>query len=183
MTYFVRDISIYEFKDTYKESIRKHLKAVMIQYHNQFWYIMDVVPLFTDTGMVWDIYLKDRKYDSMEKVTVNENQTFGYSQLSKTFFFVEPEPETQTITDLEEIKQTLRADTILDVTVSGVPMKLIRVQEIAKGILFFVFQDEEKNKRYYYNRPAIKLRIVTDPNAEIGTKKYLLDHIKAMHID
>ena len=70
---------------------------------------------------------------------------------------------------------------ILDVTVSGVPMKLIRVQEIAKGVLFFVFQDEEKNKRYYYNRPAIKLRIVTD--SETGEQKYLLDHIKAMYID
>lgn len=60
-------------------------------------------------------------------------------------------------------------------------MKLIRVQEIAKGVLFFVFQDEEKNKRYYYNRPAIKLRIVTDPTT--GEQKYLLDHIKAMYID
>ena len=181
MTYFISDISIYELDNTYKESIRKHLKAVMIQYRNQFWYIMDIVPLFTDSGMVLDIYLKDRKYDSMEKVTVDDKQTFGYSQLSKTFFFVESEPETQEIKDLEEIKQTLRADTILDVTVSGVPMRLIRVQEIAKGVLFFVFQDEEKNKRYYYARRTTKLRIVTD--SETGEKKYLLDHVKAMHID
>jgi len=36
-------------------------------------------------------------------------------------------------------------------------------------------------KRYYYNRPATKLRIVTD--SETGEQKYLLDHIKAMHID
>lgn len=105
-------------------------------------------------------------------------QKFLYNPISGSWSLDDP---TQEIKDLEEIKQTLRADTILDVTVSGVPMKLIRVQEIAKGVLFFVFQDEEKNKRYYYNRPAIKLRIVTD--SETGEQKYLLDHIKAMHID
>ena len=114
----------------------------------------------------------------MTRLNFNRDQKFLYNPISGSWSLDDP---TQEIKDLEEIKQTLRADAILDVTVSGVPMKLIRVQEIANGVLFFVFQDEEKNKRYYYNRPAIKLRIVTD--SETGEQKYLLDHIKAMHID
>lgn len=68
-----------------------------------------------------------------------------------------------------------------EVTVSGVPMKMIRVMNIAADILFFVFKDENDAYRYYYARKGTKLRIVTD--ADTHEVKYLLDHVKAMHID
>ena len=126
----------------------------------------------------WFIYLKRQECDFMTRLHFDRDQKFIFNPLSNSWSLDDP---TQEIKDLEEIKQALRADAILDVTVSGVPMRLIRVQEIAKGVLFFVFQDEEKNKRYYYARRTTKLRIVTD--SETGEKKYLLDHVKAMNID
>lgn len=174
-------INIYTFERTYKEEIRVNLKSVLIQYRNTFWYIMDIVPMFVKDGMVWDIFLKDRKYDSMVKVTVDDRQTFGYSALSNTYYFEASVPEVKQYTELEDIKQQLKADGVSEVIVAGVPMRLIRVQEIAKGILFFVFQDKDKEKRYYHANKGTKLRVITDVKED--TVEYCLDHIKAMHID
>lgn len=175
------NISIYAFEKTYKEEIRVNLRPVLIQYRNTFWYIMNIVPMFVKDGMVWDIFLKDRKYDSMMKVTVADRQTFGYSALSKTYYFEASVPEVKQFTELEEIKNQLKSDGVFEVIVAGVPMRLIRVQEIAKGILFFVFQDKEKEKRYYHANKGTKLRVITDVKED--TVEYCLDHVKAMHID
>lgn len=174
-------ISIYTFEKTYKHEIRANLRPVYMQYRNTFWYVMSVVPLFTDDGLIWDIYLKDRKYDSMVKVTANEKTTFGFSHLTNTFFFNTIEPKVKTVIDLEEIKQELKKDDVSEVIVAGVPMRFAGVREIAKGVLFFIFQDLEKEKRYYYARSTTKLRIITDVTQD--TVEYRLDHIKAMHID
>lgn len=174
-------INIYTFERTYKEEIRVNLKPVLIQYQNTFWYIMNIVPMFVKDGMVWDIFLKDRKYDSMVKVTVDDRQTFGYSPLSKTYYFEASVPEVKQYTELEDIKQQLKQDGVFEVIVAGVPMKLVRVQEVAKGVLFFVFQDKDKEKRYYHANKGTKLRVITDVKED--TVEYCLDHIKAMHID
>lgn len=174
-------INIYTFERTYKEEIRVNLKPVLIQYRNTFWYIMNIVPMFVKDGMVWDIFLKDRKYDSMVKVTVDDRQTFGYSALSKTYYFEASVPEVKQYTELEDIKQQLKQDGVFEVIVAGVPMKLVRVQEVAKGVLFFVFQDKDKEKRYYHSNKGTKLRVITDVKED--TAEYCLDHIKAMHID
>lgn len=174
-------INIYTFERTYKEEIRVNLKPVLIQYRNTFWYIMNIVPMFVKDGMVWDIFLKDRKYDSMVKVTVDDRQTFGYSALSKTYYFEASVPEAKQYTELEDIKQQLKQDGVFEVIVAGVPMKLVRVQEVAKGVLFFVFQDKDKEKRYYHANKGTKLRVITDVKED--TVEYCLDHIKAMHID
>lgn len=174
-------INIYTFERTYKEEIRVNLKPVLIQYRNTFWYIMNIVPMFVKDGMVWDIFLKDRKYDSMVKVTVDDRQTFGYSALSKTYYFEASVPEVKQYTELEDIKQQLKQDGVFEVIVAGVPMKLVRVQEVAKGVLFFVFQDKDKEKRYYHANKGTKLRVITDVKED--TVEYCLDHVKAMHID
>lgn len=174
-------INIYTFERTYKEEIRVNLKPVLIQYRDTFWYIMNIVPMFVKDGMVWDIFLKDRKYDSMVKVTVDDRQTFGYSALSKTYYFGASVPEVKQYTELEDIKQQLKQDGVFEVIVAGVPMKLVRVQEVAKGVLFFVFQDKDKEKRYYHANKGTKLRVITDVKED--TVEYCLDHIKAMHID
>lgn len=168
--------SVSDFEELYIDQTFRKMTPVAFTHNNQSWTVMGLELASAETG--WFIYLKRRDSDFMNRLDFNRDQKFLYNPISGSWSLDDP---TQEIKDLEEIKQTLRADTILDVTVSGVPMQLIRVQEIAKGVLFFVFQDEEKNKRYYYNRPAIKLRIVTDPTT--GEQKYLLDHIKAMHID
>lgn len=174
-------INIYTFERTYKEEIRVNLKPVLIQYRNTFWYIMNIVPMFVKDGMVWDIFLKDRKYDSMVKVTVDDRQTFGYSALSKAYYFEASVPEVKQYTELEDIKQQLKQDGVFEVIVAGVPMKLVRVQAVAKGVLFFVFQDKDKEKRYYHANKGTKLRVITDVKED--TVEYCLDHIKAMHID
>ena len=99
-------INIYTFERTYKEEIRVNLKPVLIQYRNTFWYIMNIVPMFVKDGMVWDIFLKDRKYDSMVKVTVDDRQTFGYSALSKTYYFEASVPEVKQYTGDYEVDVT-----------------------------------------------------------------------------
>lgn len=122
-----------------------------------------------------------RKCDSMMKVTVDDRQTFGYSALSKTYYFEASIPEIKQFTELEDIEQQLKADGVSEVIVAGVPMRLIRVREIAKDVLFFVFQDKDKEKRYYHANKGTKLRIITDIKED--TVEYCLDHVRAMHID
>lgn len=171
-------INVNDFFEIWNNTTFIKLTPVIFLHRSEFWHVMGLEFNSSRDEGPWFIYLKRRDSDFMTRIAFDGDQKFIFNPLSESWSLDDP---TQEITDLEEIKQTLRADAILDVTVSGVPMKLIRVQEIAKGVLFFVFQDEEKNKRYYYNRPAIKLRIVTDPTT--GEQKYLLDHVKAMHID
>lgn len=168
--------SVSNFDELYIDQTFRKMTPVTFTHNNQSWTVMGLELASAETG--WFIYLKRRDNDFMTRLNFNRDQKFLYNPISGSWSLDDP---TQEIKDLEEIKQTLRADAILDVTVSGVPMKLIRVQEIAKGVLFFAFQDEEKNKRYYYARRTTKLRIVTDPTT--GEQKYFLDHIKAMYID
>lgn len=167
-----------QFDQLWLDQTFQKLHPVIVNHDGKFWHVMGLKLDVDADGSFWGLYLKRQDSDFMKEIRMPLTQKFIYNPISGSWSLDDP---TQEIKDLEEIKQTLRADAILDVTVSGVPMKLIRVQEIAKGVLFFVFQDEEKNKRYYYNRPAIKLRIVTD--SKTGEQKYLLDHIKAMYID
>lgn len=172
-----KKFSVSAFDEHFIDQTFRRLTPVIFRHFDHFWIVMGLELAASEEAERF-IYLKRQNGEGMTRVHFTKDQKFLYNPLSNSWSLEDP---TQEITDLEEIKQTLRADAILDVTVSGVPMKLIRVQEIAKGVLFFVFQDEEKNKRYYYNRPAAKLRIVTDPTT--GEQKYLLDHIKAMYID
>ena len=145
-----------------------------------FWHVMGMEP--TDAEMdgnkVWYLYLKRQDKDFMIRVDFSGDQKFIFNPLSDSWSLDNPTAE---ITDLEEIKKELKSDEVSEVVVSGVPMRLVRVQEIAKGVLFFVFLDTAEKRRYYYARHTTKLRIVE--NAESGRKEYLLDHIKAMHID
>ena len=171
-------VNVNDFFEIWNNTTFIKLTPVIFLHRSEFWHVMGLEFNSSRDEGPWFIYLKRQDSDFMTRLHFDRNQKFIFNPLSNSWSL---DDQTQEIKDLEEIKQTLRADAILDVTVSGVPMKLIRVQEIAKGVLFFVFQDDEKNKRYYHNRPAIKLRIVTD--SETGEQKYLLDHIKAMHID
>lgn len=169
--------SISSFEELYISQTFRKMTPVIFLHKGRFWHVMGL-ELAGSEEADWFIYLKRRECDFMTRVPFALDQKFIFNPLSNSWSLDDP---TQEITDLEEIKKTLKSDEVSEVFVSGVPMRLIRVQEIAKGVLFFVFQDEEKNKRYYHNRPAIKLRIVTD--SETGEQKYLLDHIKAMYID
>ena len=155
-----------------------HLRPVIILEQGKFWHVMGIELSLDDGESCCFLYLKRQEGDFMTRITIPTTQRFIYNPISNSWSLDDP---TEEITDLEKIKQTLRAESLVEVTVSGVPMKLVRVQEVAKGVLFFVFQDEEENRRYYYARRTTKLRIVTD--RETCEKKYLLDHVKAMHID
>lgn len=166
-----------DFEELYISQTFRKMTPVIFLHEEGFWHVMGLELAASEEGE-WFIYLKRQECDFMTRLSFTRDQKFLYNPLSGSWSLDDP---TEEITDLEQIKQALKSDEVSEVIVSGVPMRLIRVQEIAKGVLFFVFQDEEKNKRYYHNRPAIKLRIVTD--SETGEKKYLLDHIKAMHID
>ena len=145
-----------------------------------FWNVMGMEPTDAEVNgnKVWYLYLKRQDKDFMIRVDFPSDQKFVFNPLSDSWSLDDP---TQEITDLEQIKKELKSDEVSEVIVSGVPMRLIRVQEIAKGVLFFVFLDTSETRRYYYARHTTKLRIVE--NAESGRKEYLLDHVKAMHID
>lgn len=170
-------INVSDFEELYLSKTFRNLTPVIFLHEGRFWHVMGL-ELAASSEAEWFIYLKRQECDFMTRLSFTRDQKFIFNPLSDSWSLDDPTVE---ITDLEQIKKALKSDEVSEVIVSGVPMRLIRVQEIAKGVLFFVFQDEEKNKRYYYNRPAIKLRIVTD--SETGEQKYLLDHIKAMHID
>ena len=171
-------INLEQFDQIWLDQTFQKLHPVIVNHDGKFWHVMGLKLDVDADGSFWGLYLKRQDSDFMKEIRMPLTQKFIYNPISGSWSLDDP---TQEIKDLEGIKQTLRADAILDVTVSGVPMKLIRVQEIAKGVLFFVFQDEEKNKRYYYARRTTKLRIVT--NLTTGEQKYFLDHVKAMHID
>lgn len=170
-------INIGDFEELYLSKTFRNLTPVIFLHEGRFWHVMGLELAASEEGE-WFIYLKRRDCDFMTRLSFTRDQKFIFNPLSDSWSLDDP---TQEIKDLEQIKKALKSDEVSEVIVSGVPMRLIRVQEIAKEVLFFVFLDTAEKRRYYYARHTTKLRIVT--NAENGNKEYLLDHIKAMHID
>lgn len=171
----VNEFNAFRINETFQ-----HLHPVIFLRAGYFWNVMGMEPTDAEVNgnKVWYLYLKRQDRDFMIRVDFSGDQKFIFNPLSDSWSLDNP---TQEITDLEQIKKSLKSDEVFEVIVSGVPMRLVRVQEIAKGVLFFVFLDTSESRRYYYARHTTKLRIVE--NAESGRKEYLLDHIKAMHID
>ena len=168
---------ISDFDELYINQTFRKMTPVIFLHEGRFWHVMGL-ELAASNEAEWFIYLKRQESDFMIRVPFARDQKFLYNPLSNSWSLDDP---TQEIKDLEEIKKALKSDEVSEVIVSGVPMRLIRVQEIAKGVLFFVFLDTAEKRRYYYARHTTKLRIVE--NRENGNREYLLDHIKAMHID
>lgn len=169
--------SVSDFDELYIDQTFRKMTPVIFLHEGRFWHVMGL-ELAASNEAEWFIYLKRQEGDFMTRIPFTRDQKFLYNPLSNSWILDDP---TQEITDLEGIKKALKSEDVSEVVVSGVPMRLVRVQEIAKGVLFFVFLDTSESRRYYYARRTTKLRIVT--NTENGNKEYLLDHIKAMHID
>lgn len=170
-------INLEQFEEIFISDTFRHLKPVIVLHQEKFWHMMGL-ELAGSEEADWFIYLKRQDSDFMTRIPMPRTQKFIFNPLSNSWSLDAP---TEEITELEKIKVILKGEPIREVVVSGVPMKLVRVQEIARGVLFFVFMDEEEKRRYYYARRTTKLRIVTD--SETREKRYLLDHVKAMHID
>lgn len=169
--------NVCDFEELYLSKTFRNLTPVIFLHEGRFWHVMGL-ELAASNEAEWFIYLKRQECDFMTRLSFDQDQKFIFNPLSNSWSLDDP---TKEIKDLEEIKKALKSDEVSEVIVSGVPMRLVRVQEIAKGVLFFVFLDTAEKRRYYYARRTTKLRIVTD--SETGEQKYLLDHIKAMHID
>ena len=170
-------INVSDFEELYISQTFRKMTPVIFLHEGRFWHVMGLELAASEEGE-WFIYLKRQECDFMTRLSFDRDQKFIFNPLSNSWSLDDP---TEEITDLERIKKALKSDEVSEVIVSGVPMRLVRVQEIAKGVLFFVFLDTAEKRRYYYARRTTKLRIVT--NAENGNKEYRLDHIKAMHID
>lgn len=170
-------IDLEQFEDIWISDTFRKLKPVIILHQEKFWHVMGL-ELAGEEDSGWYVYLKRQDSDFMTRIAMPPTQKFIYNPLSNSWSLDAP---TEEITDLQQIKVILKGEPIHEVVVSGVPMRLVRVQEIARGVLFFVFMDEDEKKRYYYARRTTKLRIVTNPDTL--SKEYLLDHVKAMHID
>lgn len=169
--------SISSFEELYLDQTFRKMTPVIFLHEGRFWHVMGL-ELAASEEAEWFIYLKRQECDLMTRVRFTRDQKFIFNPLSNSWSLDDP---TMEITDLEQIKKALKSDEVSEVIVSGVPMRLVRVQEIAKGVLFFVFLDTSEARRYYYARRTTKLRIVS--NIENENREYLLDHIKAMHID
>ena len=167
-----------QFDELWLDQTFQKLHPVIVNHDGKFWHVMGLKLDVDADGSFWGLYLKRQDSDFMKEIRMPLTQKFIYNPISGSWSLDDP---TQEITDLEGIKKSLKSNEVSEVIVSGVPMRLIRVQEIAKGVLFFVFLDTSESRRYYYARSTTKLRIVE--NAESGRKEYLLDHIKAMYID
>lgn len=167
-----------QFDQLWLDQTFQKLHPVIVNHDGKFWHVMGLKLDVDADGSFWGLYLKRQDSDFMKEIRMPLTQKFIFNPLSDSWSLDNP---TEEITDLEGIKKALKSDEVSEVIVSGVPMRLIRVQEIAKGVLFFVFLDTAEKRRYYYARRTTKLRIVE--NAESGRKEYLLDHVKAMHID
>lgn len=174
----IKRINLEQFEEIWISDTFSHLTPVIVNYACKFWHVMGLELANDEEDAVWYIYLKRQDSDFMTRIKIPRTQKFIYNSVSNSWSLDDP---TEEITDLEKIKQILRAESLVKVIVVGIPMNLIRVQEIAKGVLFFVFQDEENQKRYYYASKSTKLRVVTDMNTR--EVKYLLDHVKAIHVD
>ena len=170
-------IGISDFEELYLSKTFRNLTPVIFLHEGRFWHVMGFELAAFKEGK-WFIYLKRQECDFMTRLSFTRDQKFLYNPRSNSWTLDDP---TEEITDIIEIKRRLTQEDVHEVVVSGVPMKLVRVQFMASQLLIMVFLDEDEKKRYYYNRPAIKLRIVTD--SETGEQKYLLDHVKAMYID
>lgn len=170
-------INLEQFDEIFISDTFRHLKPVIVLHQEKFWHVMGL-ELSGSEEADWFIYLKRQDSDFMTRLLMPMTQKFIFNPLSNSWSLDAP---TEEITDLQRIKVILKGEPIHEVVVSGVPMRLVRVQEIARGVLFFVFLDEDEKKRYYYARRTTKLRIVTNPDTL--RKDYLLDHVKAMHID
>lgn len=167
-----------QFDRLWLDQTFQKLHPVIVNHDSNFWHVMGLKLDVDADGSFGGLYLKRQDSDFMKEIRMPLTQKFIYNPISGSWSLDDP---TQEITDLEQIKKSLKSEDVSEVIVSGVPMRLIRVQEIAKGVLFFVFLDTSEARRYYYAKHTTKLRIVT--NAENGNKGYLLDHIKAMYID
>lgn len=171
-------IDLNQFEEIWISDTFRKLKPVIVLHQEKFWHVMGLELNSYDGESCWYIYLKRQDSDFMTRIRMPLTQKFIFNPLSSSWSLDAP---TEEITDLEKIKKVLKSDEVSEVIVSGVPMRLVRVQEIAKGVLFFVFLDTAEKRRYYYARRTTKLRIVE--NAESGRKEYRLDHVKAMYID
>ena len=171
-------VNVNDFFEIWNNTTFIKLTPVIFLHRSEFWHVMGLEFNSARDESPWFIYLKRQDSDFMIRVDFTSDQKFIFNPLSDSWSLDDPTVE---ITDLEQIKKALKSEDVSEVVVSGVPMRLVRVQEIAKGVLFFVFLDMSEARRYYYARRTTKLRIVTD--SETGEQKYLLDHIKAMHID
>jgi hypothetical protein len=171
-------ISLEDFDELFISDTFRHLKPVIFLHQEKFWNVMGM-ELGVDEDAGWWIYLKRQDSDFMTRIRMPLTQKFIYNPLSNSWSF---DDHTEEFTDLGQIKHKLRTDVPDEVFVSGSPMKFIRVKEIAQGVLFFLFVDEDEDCRYYYSKQgSTKLRIVT--NQETLKTEYRLDHVKAMHID
>lgn len=169
-------ISLEDFGELFISDTFRHLKPVIFLHQEKFWHVMGLELASAEDG--WFLYLKRQSSDFMTRIGVPLTQKFIYNPLSNSWSL---DDQTEEFTDLEDIKKQLKPIEGYDVVVSGTTMKLSLFREITKGVLFFVFRDEDDNKRYYYSKKGTKLRIVTD--SETLKKSYRLDHVKAMHID
>ena len=145
----------------------------MVLYNEQFYTLMGMMQNLAKPGNYF-IYLKRWVYDRILKVEVTSNQKFVYQKNSKSWLV---DPVEALYTEVNDIKEQLRADKAVWVYVSGVKKKLKRVSEISMGLLHFTFVNGSEIE-HFYSTKEVRLRV---REGKLATE-YLLDHVKRMHV-
>lgn len=171
------EITVSEFEAVFVSDTFSGMKPVTLYHQKQFWTVMQVSESLANDGK-WFIWLKEKYSDNMTRLTVKESQTLTWMYGDKCWRLT---MDLEEITDLERIKKALRDDDFSKIQVSGVEMQFLRCHEISKGVLFFVFENKNKEKEYFYAGHKTKLRIFT--NSDTLEKHYCLDHTRRMHVD
>jgi hypothetical protein len=168
-----KKLSPIDFQDFYIKETFDNLKDVVVLYNEQFYTLMGMMQNLAKPGNYF-IYLKRWAYDCILKVEVTSNQKFIYQKNSNSWLV---DPVETLYTEVNDIKEQLRADEAVWVYVSGVKKKLKRVSEISMGLLHFTFVNGSEIE-HFYSTKEVRLRV---REGKIATE-YLLDHVKRMHV-
>lgn len=168
-----KKLSPIDFQDFYIKETFDNLHEVVVLYDEQFYTLMGMLQNLAKPGNYY-IYLKPWMYDCIRKVEVNSKQVFEYQKNSKAWLVA---PTEVLYTEVNDIKDQLRAEGVKKVIVAGVEKELKRVSEISSGLLHLVFAYDGELEHFYSTKNT-RLRV---REGKIATE-YLLDHVKRMHV-
>ena len=162
-----------DFQDFYIKETFDHIKETVVLYDEKFYTVLGMRTNLAKPGN-YSLYLMRWAFDIVRKVEIAPNQKFIYQKNSNSWLV---DPVEALYTEVNDIKEQLRADEAVWVYVSGVKKKLKRVSEISMGLLHFTFVNGSEIE-HFYSTKEVRLRV---REGKIATE-YLLDHVKRMHV-
>lgn len=162
-----------DFQDFYIKETFDRLKEVVVLHKEKFHTVLGMQHNLAKPGN-YQLYLMRRLSSTIQKIDISSKQQFEYYKNCDAWSI---EPTEVLYTEINDIKEQLRADDTEWVYVSGVKKRLKRVSEISSGLLHLVFAYDGELEHFYSTKNT-RLRV---REGKISTE-YLLDHVKRMHV-